>query len=86
MACVMVTNKPNKNIDDSQPFRWGPTSHQAAVLLASGEYTIRAAAEKLNISERRLETWHSHAEFKKRVEEDRAKRFAEIRQTGLAHR
>lgn len=48
---------------------WEPTSRQLSVarLLASGDYTIPAAAETVGVSERTIKRWNTEARFRELV-------------------
>jgi transcriptional regulator with XRE-family HTH domain len=70
--------------DPAQPFPWGPTSLNAAELLAENELTLNEIAARSGISRNTLWQWRQHPEFAEAVAERTAELVAAMHKHFLA--
>jgi hypothetical protein len=68
------------NVSTERPFRWTEKTTRAAALVAEDRLTDAAIAVECGVTERQLERWKKHEDFKARV----AEHVAVFRQTVLS--
>jgi hypothetical protein len=69
---------------ESTAFRWTEPKERAAVLVAQDQLPDLQIADEVGVSERQLERWKTHPEFRARVEEHVTAIRQAIRARGIA--